>query len=811
MSDPSNQAPVEAALSTTEVGDTFRDSVCQLLRTQFPDVVPEKWIGGTKVDIYFTQHAFGKRDRIAVECKNYDTPLTKSYIERDIFPKYHPMLDSNLIDSVVIVSRKHLGSAARAYVDALRGVRHQTFEELEEHLLGVRGYVEGLATLRPTEDAEYVEGRFVGCEGAALASIEEWVSTVGSNGLAILGSYGQGKSSLARRVAAHFAQAYFNDQTGRIPIRKTLGDVVHETRLEGLFGAEFTADTPLPGYQFKTLEHLNQSGRLLVILDGFDEMKHAMTASDFVANFREFNRLLKGKSKVLLLGRPNAMPSDTQDLVFRGLKTVAGQVVASPDFRPWTQRTLDFFTPAESCGLLESTLANVVASYAQQGRFTYLTSFVSDRTAEILSRVPSELLKRPVHVQLIAGLAADPGFDLEGFNEYRLYEHFIRSMVERDTLNKRARKAIPLEARLQFQRDLAWWAWRRQGKAQGSFLRDEIPESVLDSLPWGNAADFEGKRNEYIVSTLTEEKDAGVLYFAHRSFQEFLVADRLQRAKPTPNSHQEYAAHLTPDVMSFLIQTPDQEFIDDWYFTLTSCAFPLPSSYLKFYLNFPRLIEAVTADALENVAGTNMWAVAIVTMASRTGRDGAAGSEALNDFLHKATLMADSQAAALAVLALMQRLTVPTSQPEWLPIASALIERSLRSAREHSDAMALSIMAPQYDFAAKWLGHVVEKEFPQKGGLESWKLVFEAGKLAALCTEEINNKLPEGPGIFGDSSAFRSALPVRLEALKTFMGVDEDLRKTHEKFLRQRRRSFNVVSYEQKKMLASWARHKAMS
>lgn len=792
----------------TEVGDSFRDSVCQLLRTQFPDAVPETWIGGTKVDIYFTQHTFGKRDRIAVECKNYDAPLTKSYIERDIFSKYHPLFESRLIDSVVIVSRKPLGSAALAYVDTWRGARHQTFEELEEYLLGVRGYVEGLATLRPTEDAEYVEGRFAGREGAALASIEEWVSTPGANGLAILGSYGQGKSSLARRVAAHFAQAYLKDQTGRIPIRKTLGDVVHETRLEGLFGAEFTADTPLPGYQFKTLEHLNQNGRLLVILDGFDEMKHAMTASDFVSNFREFNRLLKGKSKVLLLGRPNAMPSDTQDLVFRGLRSVAGQTVASPDFRPWVQWTLDFFTPTESRGLLESTLANFVASYAQQGRFTYLPSFVSDRTAEILSRVPAELLKRPVHVQLIAGLAADPRFDLEGFNEYRLYEHFIRSMVERDTLNKRARKAIPLEARLQFQRDLAWWAWRRPGKAQGSFLRDEIPESVLDSLPWGNAADFEGKRNEYIVSTLTEEKDAGVLYFAHRSFQEFLVADRLRLAKPTAIAHQDYAAHLTPDVVSFLIQAPDEAFINDWYFTLTSCAFPLPSSYLNFYLNFPRLIETVTTDALANVANTDVWTVAIVAMASRAGRNGASDSKALNGFLQEAARTADSQAAALAVLALMQGLTDPTSQPEWLPIASAMIERSLRSAREQSDAMALSITASQYDFAAMWLGQVVEKWFPQTGGVESWKLVFDAGKLAALCTAEINNKLPEGPAIFGDLMAFQSPNPVRLEALKAFAEVDANLRKTHDKFLRQRRKNFNVVSYEEKKPQSYWTRLK---
>ena len=126
---------------------------------------------------------------------------------------------------------------------------------------------------------------------------------------------------------------------------------------------------------------------------------------------------------------------------------------------------------------------------------------------------------------------------------------------------------------------------------------------MLSALPWGNASDFEGKRNEYIVSTLTEEKDAGVLYLAHRSFQEFLVADRLRFAKPTPNVHQDYAAHLTPDVISFLIQAPEPDFIFDWYKTMKSCSGPLQGSYLDFYLHFPDLIKEVMLGAVVHVDG----------------------------------------------------------------------------------------------------------------------------------------------------------------------------------------------------------------
>lgn len=74
--------------STTEIGDSFRDTVCDLLRTQYPDAKAEQYVNGTKVDVLFTRIDWGRQDRMAVECKNYGSPLTKTYIEEKIFPKY---------------------------------------------------------------------------------------------------------------------------------------------------------------------------------------------------------------------------------------------------------------------------------------------------------------------------------------------------------------------------------------------------------------------------------------------------------------------------------------------------------------------------------------------------------------------------------------------------------------------------------------------------------------------------------------------------------------------------------------------------
>lgn len=781
--------------SSTEIGDSFRDLVCELLRTRFFDAQPEQFVAGTKVDIVFTQPNWGRQQRVAVECKNYEKPLTKADFE-GIYAKYQPMLDSGSVDQVLVVSNKPIGAAAWAYLNHWRYANHQTFRELEESLLGLRPYIEGLAKLVPTVDVLYVEARFDEPPSAgesALDEIQAWVLDPAGNSLAILGSYGQGKTSLARRIAAYFALSYLADPTKRIPILKSLGDVVHETRLEGLFGAQFTADNPAPGFQFKTFEHLNRSGRLLVILDGFDEMKHAMTASDFLSNFREFNRLLGGHSKVILLGRPNALPTDTQHLVFRGMKNVAGQSVASTEFAQWKERTLAFFSEKESRQLLQSSLESSANRYEAAKRFAYPPSFVEDRTNEVLERVPRDLLARPVHVQLIAELAADPGFNFEGFNRYSLYDHFIRSMVARDTTEKPARKAIALNDRLQFQRDLAWWAWRRPGKSQGSFLRDEIPGSLLAQLPDGKSADFEGKRNEYIVSTLTEEKQAGALFFAHRSFQEFLVAERLRLAKPDPNAHIDYSAHLTPDIIEFLTQAPEVHYIATWYDTLRACPGPLNGAYLRFFAAFASMAEAMASSATSNATSVDMWTTTIVTLASRAKTPGALRAAELDDFLLRTIRSGKDDTAAVAALALWQAHS--RTLPQLTALAAALLERVLRKSREQSDSSALSVEANHFDFSASWLSKGIEKVFAQPGKTDGVLLNLDSGVLIGMATGEINAKLPEGLMIFSDG--VEVAKSVQVDAERVFALIDKDLRKAHAGFLRGRRLSYNVVSFEQ--------------
>ena len=248
--------------------------MCDLLRTKYPNLRAEVRESGTKVDIRFTREDFGKTEIWAVECKDYSSRLDKNYVSSQIYPQYEVMRDKGRVDRILIVSRSGVSTDAQEFIDNWRGASHQTYDQLAESVFGIKPYITHLAALRPTDLTEYVEARLEGFTEPAIQIVENWLQCDEGPSRAILGVYGKGKTSFAKLLAAHFANLHLDDPTARMPILLRLGEVVHETQLEGLFGKEFTSRFPCVGYQYATLEYLKKQGRRLIIMVGFDEISN---------------------------------------------------------------------------------------------------------------------------------------------------------------------------------------------------------------------------------------------------------------------------------------------------------------------------------------------------------------------------------------------------------------------------------------------------------------------------------------------------------------------------------------------------------
>lgn len=795
-----NQMLINSKQSTTEQGDAFRDLVADLLRTRYPDTATEQRIAGTKVDITFSSYNLGRTDRFAVECKDFTRPLTKTYISEKIRPAYDVMMSSGEVDQVVIISKLPLGADAEAFVKSWRGASHQTYDQLAESLLGLRQFVTALAEIK-TGDSEYVEARFVGNEKTAFSLLQDWLDQTRTPGIAILGGYGQGKTSFAKRLVAEQAKRYLQDPKHRLPILLKLGEVIHETQLEGLFGKEFTSKHHAPGYHFSTLEKLNTQGRLLIVLDGFDEMKHAMTSADFHSNFKEFNRLLHPNAKVVLLGRPSALPSEARNLVFRGKTIVDDNLVTSTAFQPWREEQLAFFNTTETATLLNTQLRELIFRYTQSGQHTYPTNFFDTRKSDISRKVPGDLMKRPVHITLVAELAADPSFDFEGFNEFKLYKHFIRSMVKRDASEKASRRLIPIEPRLIFQRDLAWWAWTRPGSTQGHFSREEVPATLLVNLANGASSDDEGKRNEYIVSTLTEEKESGILFFAHRSFQEFLIAERALGVQISPTSHTEFAKYFNDEILGFIRQSPNQSYLLDWYRSLKLSAGPLSNSYLAFFgaSNEVRnwLLEDISESSAANVPPA-MPAIIFAAVNLERNTDALLSENAgLTEWLLLVIITGSDLTSTWALLTLLAK---HAKAPDLNPLLferliAKLLHRCINLARPvKTGQKGLTIAAESHGFITKW----VQTTLRRRSTADSRVIWFDPIQLLCASYAYIKES-----GFLHDSKAdviypdcFAGWRPVNQNLMlgSTLSHLPKTLREAHTQFLDSLLPQFSLVT-----------------
>ena len=476
-------------------GDALRDEAANILSMKYGRPVLEARTGGKKTDVLFRRQDFGKTTTIFVEAKDYTKRLGRADVS-GIWADYSGLLRIHAPASLLIITKSGLTTDGQAYVEEQAEVRHQTIWELENEVFGLTAYVRSLTGLFEGDglDRYYVPGRARAAEWidderrvdgpdiALFETLQTWIAADDHQPIAVLGGYGAGKSSFAKRLVAHQAAGALANPMARRPVLLSLGDYARHSSLEGLLGGKFTFDFPIDGFNTHNFLHLSDKGRLLVVLDGFDEMKHAMSWSDFRAQIGSLNRLTHGKAKVILLGRPTAFVSAEEHVhVLRGRKPHGDGFRRLPDWPEFREFDLEPFSAAERGKFVRDYLAMRGA-----GDPTRDAEWIDQRAREVnrLADHDPEVFSKPVHARILTDLAADPDVDLApfalGVSRWSLYQVFFESLAERE-VDKTARRPIRDAKRLDFLREIAFWLWLRKGGAT-SFSAHDIPDSLIEGL-----------------------------------------------------------------------------------------------------------------------------------------------------------------------------------------------------------------------------------------------------------------------------------------------------------------------------------------
>lgn len=387
--------------------------------------------------------------------------------------------------------------------------------------------------------------------------VREWLDGDDSQPIAILGSYGIGKSVSASKLAHDLAVAHMRDKTARIPILIRLGDIAHEQKLKGLLSSGLTGTDGVRNFSHTTFHELNRAGKTVIILDGFDEMKRGITWDAFTYNLSQLNLLVEGDSRVLLLGRPNAFMDEKESLyALHGKQMIGGLYFKEADWPDYREVEIKLLSPDQVDLYAERYLRHRAKVNNERNEMK-----VQQRIARIQRQLReshvADIASRPVQLMMLLEVLPEWDRSLQELGVPVLYSHFIDKTIKREA-ERPSRGRYGLTERRRFARDLAWWMWstpRDHSNAPNTRVSaSEIPTSLLEEFI-SPGDDIEVARRDLVSACFLDTKSGGHLVFPHRSFQEFLTAEYLAAALSRRDQEIDldaYIPYITREVADFL-------------------------------------------------------------------------------------------------------------------------------------------------------------------------------------------------------------------------------------------------------------------
>lgn len=596
----------------------FEREVARLLTLAGFHVSPEKYVGSKKVDLFAETFEFGKRRRYAVECKAWDTALTLKQLNAAV-ADYRDLRDDRLIDVILLVTKSGISPAAQTKIDSSAFLIHLTILDLQRSVMDFSTYLEALV-------GEYEEVGFQNYYVPAqtldtrtkvrmdlMGFVEEWLTNASAQPIALLAGYGAGKSTFAQHIAYRRAKEFQDTRLGRIPILIRLGEFCIEQSIDGLFGKLFAGRYIVRGYNFPLFQALNRAGSFLIILDGFDEMKQAMSAGIFRYTFKELLKLVKDNSKVILTGRPSAFLNNAERLEFlSALSTKGDRRFAIPERPSFREVTLAPFGQEQMTAFIRRYQHYLrKEKHFPDERIPREDEFFS--TPELV-----ELGSRPVHLQMLFAVLPSYRNSLSQLTARELYLFFLDSLVDREA-EKPARQRFSSKRRREFLKALAFHMWNKNSPG---LPIDEIP--VAEFCTPGELAaypDLDDVRRDLTSGAFIEIRFPEEIYFPHRSIQEYLLSEFVLEYFLGDPAAQEFVQkvegtislhwlddHISPEVLDFMIASIGDKDRRELLGRLAGARRPLTAATLRLWTSS----KAFCRDLVEEITRGNLWALALV-------------------------------------------------------------------------------------------------------------------------------------------------------------------------------------------------------
>ncbi len=378
-----------------------------------------------------------------------------------------------------------------------------------------------------------------------------------SIGIALLGTYGTGKSSFSKRMAYKASEDFLSGNSNRIPLLIELRHFGSHQSIEGLITHTLVNKHQVSNGSFSLFKQMNEQGRYFLILDGFDEMKQGLTKDALRYNFSEINSLCVGKARVMLCGRPTMFESEEE----KSALLSGGSTVDLPNRAR--------YVPLEIALLSREDILDLITKYTQTPEVVGMWGDLSPKIQAVRDETKTnkeltDLLSRPVHIPMFVTILPEYAGSVSLLTRGYLYSTFVEKVISREVmrLDPAYQNRYSTEQRFRFVGSLAL-EMARKGEAR-SIRRSEIPANIIE--PFVKAGEnVEIASRDLVAACFLEQKAPDILIFGHKSFLEFLTAHYIWSSIRTNQQTVGELVYPSPEIASFFFEICNTSDLDKFH------------------------------------------------------------------------------------------------------------------------------------------------------------------------------------------------------------------------------------------------------
>jgi uncharacterized protein YjbI with pentapeptide repeats len=527
----------------------FENDVAGLFTLQGYRVDRDVLISGKKVEIYAEKQVSQfTTEKLAIDCKYYMKTLPTEEV-KEVIGIVPALIGSRECTEVVIVSNTRPSEYTARLIRDTPNLKCMTYEQLVNGVIDFTDYLWKFKCIFESNELlkSYIPLKAsIGIDGTSFDLIDFLKSHLDKKddpfNVCILGDFGTGKTSAAMMLTYLLMKEYQEKPfSSIIPIYIPLRDYARSFDVRAMITDHLVNAYSLRT-DFSSFQMLLERGKLLVILDGFDEMAQMVDAETRKQHFIAIAELFRGKAKTIMTGRQGYFFSLADLKVMLKLVEKNTNVEKYPTIfiKPFSNEQISDFIKKQATFLKNKGI------YWEEVRDLILKT---DHLRDLSSR--------PVLLDMLVKMAPKVRENLTQLNTAELYRQYTDMWISRDQNKGEFRRLLSRDVKEKMMEELALDMY-----AQGvrTFDVDKLRASIKPIAESLNVSVID-RQFEYVehdirvCSFLTMDFKDNCYRFAHQSFFEYFVARALFNIIVGGLTHSILAKqYVTDEIFNFLIE-----------------------------------------------------------------------------------------------------------------------------------------------------------------------------------------------------------------------------------------------------------------